>query len=396
MDTKTEYDYIIGGAGLAGLTLAWQMLENDLLDQKQLLIIDRDQKNTNDRTWCFWAEADEWLNNLPISKSWKNAIVIGNDFEIKQSLKPYQYFKIEGIDYYNFIFNKLKEHPQISVIQDVIVNEDSENHIINTQKTQYQFTEYFFKSYFIADELSQIKNPKKHFIWQHFLGWKIITKANFFESETITYMDMRVPEVKAGLSFGYILPEKQNEALVEYTLFSSELWKKEEYEQALKNYIENTLKIREYDIIEEEFNKIPMTNTIFEQRNKNIIPIGTLAGTVKPSTGYSFVRNYKHIQLIVNSLKNNTQSFESANSKRFRFYDEVLMNVLVTEKSSGHEVFGKLYKGNSLATLLKFLNEETSLWEDLKIMNTVPKWAFIKAVVGEFNKVLRINNNKVD
>ena len=376
-----KYDYIIGGAGLAGLTLAWQMVENGLLDQKHLLIIDRDKKNTNDRTWCFWAEPDKWLNDLPISKSWKNACVKGNDFNITQSLQPYQYFKIEGIDYYNFVFNKLTKHTQVTIIQDFITGEDAENKIVKTQQTQYQFTEYFFKSYFIADELSAIKDPKKHFIWQHFLGWKIKTKSHFFDAETITYMDMRVPEVKSGLSFGYILPEKSNEALVEYTLFSAELWKKEEYENALRHYIENTLNIQEYEIIEEEYNKIPMTNTVFEQRNKSIIPIGTLAGTVKPSTGYSFVRNYQHIQLIVNRLRSNTQSFESANSKRFRFYDEVLMNVLVTEKSSGHEVFGKLYKGNTLPALLKFLNEETSLWEDLKIMNTVPKWAFVKAVV---------------
>ncbi|MGM0582304.1 MAG: lycopene cyclase family protein [Bacteroidota bacterium] len=380
-----KYDFIIGGAGLAGLTLAWKIMDAGLLKHKNLLIIDRDKKNTNDRTWCFWAKPDKWLNDLPIYKSWQNACVKGKDFNFQQSLQPYQYYKIEGIDYYNFIFDKLREHSQITIIQDVIVSEEAENKIVKTQEAQYHFTDYFFKSYFIADELSKIKDPKKHFIWQHFLGWKIKSKADYFDPESITYMDMRVPKVNSGLSFGYILPESKSEALVEYTLFSADLWKKAEYEEALKHYIENTLNIQDYEIEEEEFNKIPMTNTVFEQRNKSIIPIGTLAGTVKPSTGYSFVRNYHHIQLIVKNLKNNNKNFESAKSKRFRFYDEVLMNVLITEKSSGHEVFGKLYKGNTLAALLKFLNEETSLWEDLKIMNTVPKWAFIKAVAEEIS-----------
>jgi lycopene beta-cyclase len=59
------------------------------------------------------------------------------------------------------------------------------------------------------------------------------------------------------------------------------------------------------------------------------------------------------------------------------------MNVLLTQKSSGHEVFGNLYKKNRLSLLLKFLNEDTTILEDLKIMNTVPKWAFIKAVKEE-------------
>jgi len=375
-----KYDYIIGGAGLAGLTLAWHMLDGGLLAQKSLLIIDKDKKNSNDRTWSFWAEPNNWLKGLPISKSWKNAKVIGNDFDLQQSLAPYEYFKIEGIEYYSFILERLTKSTQVTIVQDIIINENPETRTIETENTQYNYTEYFYKSYFIADELLTIRDPKKHFIWQHFLGWKIKTKSDYFDPDTITYMDMRVPEVKSGLSFGYILPERANEALVEYTLFSAELWKKEEYEKYLEDYIKNTLNIDDYEIIEEEFNKIPMTNTVFEQQNQSIIPIGTLAGTVKPSTGYSFVRNYQHIQLIVKALKKPNPNFRLANSTRFRFYDEVLMNVLVTGKSSGHEVFGKLYKGNSIPSLLKFLNEETSLWEDLKIMNTVPKWAFIKAV----------------
>lgn len=226
MNNIPSYDYIIGGAGLAGLTLAWQMLDSGLLDNRKLLIIDRDKKNTNDRTWCFWAKPDNWLKALPISKSWKDARVQGSDFDLKQSLEPYEYFKIEGIDYYNFILNKLSRSTQITVIQDFIVDEDAKNKMVKTQAGQYQFTEYFFKSYFIADELSGIKDPNKHFIWQHFLGWKIKTKLACFDPETITYMDMRVPEVKSGLSFGYVLPEKPSEALVEYTLFSAELWKK--------------------------------------------------------------------------------------------------------------------------------------------------------------------------
>jgi len=383
LNTKPTYDYIIGGAGLAGLTLAWQMLDNGLLQHKNLLMIDSNKKDSNDRTWSFWAKPEKWLNELPISKLWKNACVKGIDFDSIQSLHPYEYFKIEGIDYYEFVLKKLSKCTQVTIIQDFIISEDAERKIVKTQNGQYQFNSYFFKSYFMADELSSLKDPTKHFIWQHFLGWKIKTSLDYFDPETVTYMDMRVPEVKSGLSFGYLLPEKKNEALVEYTLFSAELWKKEEYENALKDYIEHTLNIKEYEIIEEEFNKIPMTNTVFEERNKSIIPIGTLAGTVKPSTGYSFVRNYQHIQLIIKSLKGENKRFSVANSKRFRFYDEVLMNVLVTGKSSGHEVFGRLYKGNPLPNLLKFLNEETSIWEDLIIMNTVPKWAFIKAVVEE-------------
>ncbi|SMG14288.1 lycopene beta-cyclase [Marivirga sericea] len=378
-----RYDYIIGGAGLAGLTLAWQMVENDLLEDRNLLIIDADKKETNDRTWSFWSKPELWIGDLPISQSWGKAVVKGEDFDLSQNLKPYRYYKIEGIDYYKFVLDKLKKNSQVTFIQDLITSENEEEKSINTQQSTYYYKSYFFKSYFFPDEIAALANPKKHFIWQHFYGWKIKTKQNRFNPDEFTYMDMQVPEVEGGLSFAYTLPESQKISLVEYTLFSADLWKKESYEKHLKNYIESNLEISDYEIIEVEFNKIPMTNSIFVKRSKSIIPIGTLAGTVKPSTGYSFMRNYKHVQQIVESLKSGQEDFALKESSRFRFYDEVLMNVLHTGKSSGHEVFGSMYKRNKLTQLLKFLNEETNLLEDIKIMNTVPKWPFIKAVAEE-------------
>ncbi|WNB16899.1 lycopene cyclase family protein [Marivirga arenosa] len=381
-----KYDYIIGGAGLSGLTLAWQMAKHNILDDKQLLIIDADKKEANDRTWCFWAQPEMWITELPIKQSWNKAQVKGTDFDLVQDLSPYRYYKIEGLDYYDFIKKELKEYPQVTFIQDVILSEDSKQKIVTTQESSYDYSEYFFKSYFYPDELKSIQNPKKHFIWQHFYGWKIKTKEIAFDPKVITYMDMNVAEEIKGLSFAYILPDSQYEAMVEYTLFSAQLWSEEDYKNALIDYIRNNLGITEYEIEEIEFNKIPMTNASFSQRSKSIVPIGTLAGTVKPSTGYSFVRNYQHIQQIIKSLKSNKDDFAINSSVKFKFYDEVLINVLHTSKSSGHQVFGNLYKKNKLPQLLKFLNEETNLLEDLRIMNTVPKWPFIKAVAEELVK----------
>ncbi|HAO50811.1 MAG TPA: lycopene cyclase, partial [Runella sp.] len=48
-----NYDFIIAGGGLAGLSLAYYMNQTVLRD-KSILIIDQDTKSQNDRTWCFW------------------------------------------------------------------------------------------------------------------------------------------------------------------------------------------------------------------------------------------------------------------------------------------------------------------------------------------------------
>jgi lycopene beta-cyclase len=381
---NSKYDYIIGGAGLAGLTLAWKMLDSGLLLSKTLLIIEADTKTKNDRTWCFWSKNEPWLTEIPISNTWNAAGIYGDHVNLVQHLKPYKYYKVEGIEYYQFILKKIKGVKNIHWLQDSIVSENVSLQEISTLTTTYHFKEYLFKGYFLNRQLPDLNTKNKHFIWQHFLGWKIKTQEPLFNPEQITYMDMRVPAVPNGLAFAYVLPETKSEALVEYTLFSAELWKKSAYENALRDYISQYLKPTDFEIIEEEFNKIPMTNARFAQREGNIIPIGTLAGTVKPSTGYSFLRNFKHILKIVENLNQGNGDFAFPAARKHQFYDEVLINVLHTGKSPGHKVFTELYNNNRLTLLFKFLDEETTLWEDFKIMNSVPKLPFIKAVKEEF------------
>ena len=50
-----HYDFIMAGGGLAGLSLALNLVCSPLGD-RSILIVDRDDKNRNDHTWCFWSE----------------------------------------------------------------------------------------------------------------------------------------------------------------------------------------------------------------------------------------------------------------------------------------------------------------------------------------------------
>ncbi|EIM78397.1 lycopene beta and epsilon cyclase [Nitritalea halalkaliphila LW7] len=60
------------------------------------------------------------------------------------------------------------------------------------------------------------------------------------------------------------------------------------------------------------------------------------------------------------------------------------MNVMLTEKEAGVDVFEQLYIKNSMQRLFRFLDEESALWEDILIMNSVPrKWPFVQAVLEE-------------
>ncbi|HLT52021.1 MAG TPA: lycopene cyclase family protein, partial [Arenibacter sp.] len=50
----STYDYIIIGAGAAGLLLADGLGKDPFFRNRSILLLDRDLKQKNDRTWCFW------------------------------------------------------------------------------------------------------------------------------------------------------------------------------------------------------------------------------------------------------------------------------------------------------------------------------------------------------
>jgi lycopene beta-cyclase len=50
---------------------------------------------------------------------------------------------------------------------------------------------------------------------------------------------------------------------------------------------------------------------------------------------------------------------------------------------SGDEIFAHLFKNNPPQRVLKFLDNETSFSEELKIMNSVPTKIFFPAIIHE-------------
>ena len=54
----TVYDYVIIGAGAAGLHIALAMCDESWFADKKILILDRDNKNNNDKTWCYWEKGE--------------------------------------------------------------------------------------------------------------------------------------------------------------------------------------------------------------------------------------------------------------------------------------------------------------------------------------------------
>ena len=116
--------------------------------------------------------------------------------------------------------------------------------------------------------------------------------------------------------------------------------------------------------------------------SRHVVRIGTAGGYTNPATGYTFQDTQKRLKRIVESLEKTGSPVVRMPwfKKRFLFYSSVLLNVLEQKRLPAGEVFGRLYERNPPAQIFKFLDGETTFWEEIKIMWSTEKPKFIAAV----------------
>jgi lycopene beta-cyclase len=58
-----NYDFAILGGGASGLSLALALAQSPM-GNRSILIIEKEAKNRNDRTWCYWTRQDSPLDDI--------------------------------------------------------------------------------------------------------------------------------------------------------------------------------------------------------------------------------------------------------------------------------------------------------------------------------------------
>ncbi|MEP2279190.1 lycopene cyclase family protein [Maribacter sp.] len=373
-----EYDYIIIGAGASGLLLADAILNDSFFNQKKILLLDKNAKDTNDRTWCFWEEGNGQFETI-VHKKWNSIHFQGEDVLKRTDISPYSYKMIRSIDFYNHYLGRVKASANITFVQDTLKDLKESETVVTVQTTNNTYSgKYLFNSLF--DYKMATGQNKYPVLQQHFVGWVIKTDKPIFNSNEVTYMDFSIPQ-EGNTRFMYVLPYSNDTALIEYTLFSEHLLKRAEYDEAIKNYIAKRFNCDTYEVIEKEAGSIPMTAYDFREHHTNRVRyIGTAGGWAKPSTGYTLMSTAKKIPQLVELIKQGKPLKKLKLKGKFWFYDMLFLDVLHHNNANGHSIFESIFKSLKPQMVFKFLDEKTSLKEDIIYINSCPKMPFIKAL----------------
>ena len=60
-------------AGCASLSIIMRMIASEKFSQKKILLVDREPKIRNDRTWCFWEQEAGFFEDI-VYRKWNAAL----------------------------------------------------------------------------------------------------------------------------------------------------------------------------------------------------------------------------------------------------------------------------------------------------------------------------------
>lgn len=394
MPNALHYDYIIAGGGAAGLSLASKFC-NTNFNTKKILLVDAHLKPKNSKTWCFWATSDLGLGSK-ICKKW-GYLETSTGIALEPfPLAPYSYYAVQSSVFSTVILEQCKTASHIDLLEGSIDNitgahsdkSPFDKASIVVDGDRYT-ADWIFQSCF-----SKTTKAPKYALSQHFVGWDVETNRNIFDDGKVTLMDFDFHFDRQGIAFMYILPWSKRCGLLEYTIFSPNPEPVSFYEAKIEGYLKNRYKLSraDYSVKRKEKGAIPMEDRTYEPLYaNNVLSIGFAGGISKPSTGYTF----KNIQIQINNivgdiLRDEAPRLPEKPAFRFRCYDLLLLNILYSHPADeGLSIFTELFKRNDIDLVLKFLDNQTSIFEDLAIMYSVPYWPFIKGIFRNFKELMR-------
>ena len=383
MKVNSQFDFIIVGAGLSGLHLSYCFLKDEYFKDYSFLIIDKEKSKKEDNYFSYWEIGDGKWDSI-LKNKWSKGDFFSKKGKVEMDFSDYSYKTLSSSKFKEYVKKKIKKKKKFKLSKDTVlkIKEEKNNIVVVGNKKNYNAKHVF------DSRLSPILNKKikKHtYLKQHFLGWVVKTNEKIFNKRSFVFMDYRIRD-KNSTAFTYVLPFKKDEALIEHTYFSKNVQNHEVYEEYIKDYLNKYYGKSTYKLVKSEFGVIPMTTYPFHRDSTmNITKIGTAGGWVKPSTGYSFKNCEKYSEKILDNIKNGKE-FKISPKKRYLFLDKILLGVLSNYNYQGESIFHRMIKRNKTKNVLRFLDEESTLLEMIKIIISMRSIYFVKVFIKNLYK----------
>ena len=368
-----KYDLVVIGAGLSSLMFLNRYLKK--FKKHSVLILESKKNIKKDQTFCVWEgpglDSIQKNFNLQPKKTWNKILIQDQDKNISRTISPYQYVCFDGYETFNRL---IKEHAnQVEIKRNILVDKIEKKHDVFNVFCKNKL----FQGHYVVDSRNNDKDldvTSVH-VKQAFVGHEIDVPKDTFSSDQATIMSFK--DNSEEVEFTYILPFSSKKALIETTVFS----KNPNLNSIARKHKELLKAYKDYKILRTEKAIIPMA--IMKDKTENaVLRIGTNAGMVRPSSGYSMRRIASWI-LNINIVKLNEVNHKYYQYKQDKFLnwlDSIFLKVIYFYPDQGPYLFMQLFSRVSMPSLIRFLSDKPSILDLIKVLWSMPKILMIKGM----------------
>ncbi|MFN3589142.1 MAG: lycopene cyclase family protein [Spirosomataceae bacterium] len=369
---QTNFDIILVGAGCASMQLLHRLVNHPAYANQSILLLDAQPIGAVPKSWCYWTTSTQ--NPYPdlVEKQWEKLDIGTQSGTLIRTLGDFEYVYLPSHSFFSFHQNYIETLPHVHFLQEKVM-QVTQNKVHTPSHT--------YTAKFVCSSLWEPRKRAQDIVLnQHFRGFFIRSKSACFDENVPTLMDFRVPQ-PAGLNFMYVLPFSPQTALVEFTSFSASTYETHVYETAIRTYLAER-GITDFTVEQTEEGCIPMTTQLFSRYSSNgAIQIGTAAGSVKPATGYAFMRIQADVQLVADAILLN-KPLPEIQRTRFDWYDSLLLHIIQHRQEKAVLVFEQLFKRVKMPLILQFLDQKTTIWQEIRLFSKLPILLFLRTALA--------------
>lgn len=381
MSDMLHIDLAILGGGCAGLSLA-KYLSRIKQWTKKTCIIEARTAYTNDRSWCFWEPQDRHLlNDLNqlILQRWPQWQFSSSEFNTVHQGGARHYCYIPSDRFYQQAIECIDNHSAIELRlgqQVVSVAPENKGYLI----TLADGTMIYSRQIIDTRPLTYSHSEQSQ-LWQIFYGAEIKTASPVFDVNRVGLMEDML-STNEGTQFIYILPFSTNHALIERTLFTKELCSPTLLAPGLHEWLQLKYGKSHFEITRTEQAVLPMglkTSQLKKQVSPHFSYGGQVAGSIRPATGYAFLRIQRWARHCAKHLAQEKLLPRYSQSSRIvNIMDDIFLTVLQNEPQMGASLFQALAQKVPPAALVRFLSDEATLLDYIAVMRALPTKLFLK------------------
>lgn len=374
-----SFDAVIAGGGLSGLSLAAHLAAGGWRD-RSVLLVDGPGIRPPAGCWASWAGSPGLLD-AAVSRSYRQVRVYAAGTSRVLSLGRYRYQAVRRPDLHRVVMGLVDGCPGFVVrpghVERVGGGVDAAEAVIDGRLVRARW---------LFDSVSAAPPGPPAAAHLAFTGWEVRCARAVFEPDTPTLFDFRTPQAAGRARFGYVLPDDPHRALVELTEFvPRRAWPSPPSDRrtALTGYLRDVLGAGDYDIVRTESAVMPLHTRPRPRRSGRILAIGARGGLIKASTGYAYQRIQRDSAAIAASLARHGHPFDLTRTRRrHRLLDAVLLAVLDRDPAQLERAFARLFFANPVERVLRFLDEDTGVPDELRLMASLPAAPYLRAAAG--------------